>query len=415
MAESPNARPIFILTGATDEQYRVTRPDQPSICTSAGKRHILYKAIQEASGSPVIIVTPPPPATDGKKPIPHAPTETRFGEFPQFISRAYAVRKLRYILDIVSFVKLVWNSTEDGSTIIFDNYELRSVAALHYCRLKGRKNPVVLEYEDGRHAIDRGLWWVFSMTAELLGRNLVDAAILAAPALAHRLPRKAGYELVPGILKADRPAPVPLLKDKPVRFLYSGSLDEERGLPLFIDYLESPHLHPHAEFHITGKGIYQNHLRDLAKRLEGKVFFHGLVTEAELADLRRSCHYGVNLQRSGNPISEVTYPSKTFDYMNAGLRIVTTKAAQVESILGDSALYVDEETKEGLAVGIRRAIEKADSHQSPENAAAMDAYTYRGTVERLKRLLGAIESKRSETIRGTPCESPFSPLTTEST
>ncbi|RYD42538.1 MAG: hypothetical protein EOP85_11130 [Verrucomicrobiaceae bacterium] len=185
MAESPNACPLFILTGATDEQYRITRPDEPSVCTSAGKRHILYRAIQEASGSPVIILTPPPPATNGKAPIPHAPTETRFGEFPQFISRAYAVRKLRYFLDIVDYAKLVWNKTEDGSTIIFDNYELRSVAALHYLRLKGRRNPIVLEYEDGRHAIDRGLFWVFSMTAELLGRNLVDAAILAAPALAH--------------------------------------------------------------------------------------------------------------------------------------------------------------------------------------------------------------------------------------
>lgn len=402
MAESPNARPLFILTGATDEQYRITRPDKPSVCTSAGKRHILYRAIQEASGSPVIILTPPPPATNGKPPIPHAPAETRFGEFPQFISRAYAVRKLRYVLDIVDYAKLVWNKTEDGSILIFDNYELRSVLALHYLRLRGRKNPVVLEYEDGRHAIDRGLFWVFSMTAELLGRNLVDAAILAAPALAHRLVRKADYELVPGILKADRPAPVPLRKDEPVRFIYSGSLDEERGLPLFIDYLDSPHLHPRAEFHFTGKGIYQDQLRDLAGKFPGKVFFHGIVSEAELDRLRGSSHYGVNLQRSGNPISEVTYPSKTFDYMNAGLRVFTTKAAQVESILGESALYMKEETVEGLAGGIRRAIEKADSHQSPEDSASMDAYTYRGTVERLKRLLEAVRTRHEGATPGRP-------------
>lgn len=401
MADTPNPRPLFILTGATDEQYRITRSDQPSICTSAGKRHILYRAIHEATGSPVIILTPPPPATNGKKPIPHAPTESRFGEFPQFVSRAFAIRKLRYVLDIAAFVKLVWNRTEDGSTIIFDNYELRSVAAIYYCRLKGRRNPIVLEYEDGRHAIDRGLFWIFSVAAELLGRNLVDAAILAAPALAHRLPSKVDYELVPGILKAERPAPAPLLKDKPVRFLYSGSLDEERGLPLFIEYLKSTEVHPRAEFHFTGKGIYQNHLRELAELLPAQVFFHGIVTEAELDRLRRICHYGVNLQRSGNPISEVTYPSKTFDYMNAGLRILTTKAAQVESILGDSALYVAEETVEGLAAGIRRAIDKADSHQSPENSVLMDAYTYRGTVKRLERLLGVIETKHSGE---TPCE-----------
>lgn len=402
MANTHNDLPVYILTGATDEQYRITRQDKPSVCTSAGKRHILYRAIQEASGSPVIILTPPPPATNGKKPSPHAPAETRFGEFPQFISRAYAVRKLRYFLDIVDYARLVWNKTDDGSTLIFDNYELRSVVALHYLRLKGRRNPVVLEYEDGRHAIDRGLFWVFSMTAELLGRHLVDAAILAAPTLAHRLVREADYELVPGILKADRPAPVPLRKDQPVRFLYSGSLDEERGLPLFIDYLESPNVHPHAEFHFTGKGIYQDHLLALVEKLPGRVFFHGIVSEAKLDALRGSSHYGVNLQRSGNPITEVTYPSKTFDYMNAGLRILTTKAAQVESILGDYALYMDEETVEGLAGGIRRAIEKADSHQSPEDSASMEAYTYRGTVERLKRLLEAVRTRHHGATPGSP-------------
>ncbi|RYD25838.1 MAG: hypothetical protein EOP87_23740, partial [Verrucomicrobiaceae bacterium] len=62
----PNAAPVFILTGATDEQYRSTRTDEPSICTSAGKRHILYKAIHDATGSPVIVLTPPTPATNGK-------------------------------------------------------------------------------------------------------------------------------------------------------------------------------------------------------------------------------------------------------------------------------------------------------------------------------------------------------------
>lgn len=51
---------IVILTGAYDDQHLRTRMDDPVVCTSAGKRLMLYRAITAAAGSPPLLLSPQP-------------------------------------------------------------------------------------------------------------------------------------------------------------------------------------------------------------------------------------------------------------------------------------------------------------------------------------------------------------------
>lgn len=378
------SRRIIILTGVTDDVYRSQRTDNPIVCTSAGKRILLYQAIREATGSSPLLLSPHPRGRG--TPADLAALQTHFGECEQRFSKTSGIRKIRFFLDLVHYAKHVYQNTREGDLLIFDNYELIYVLALHYCRIRGRRNPIVLEYEDGKHVIDRGFNRWMSGLAELLGKPLVDAAIVATPSLVARLPEGTPVEIVPGLLNGDVVLN-PLPNDgSPMHFIYSGSLDFERGVPLLLDYLESGKMEKNTVFHITGQGHFGERFTRLMEQNPGRIVFHGCVSREELNQIQQSCHFGLNLQVSNNPISQVTYPSKTFDYMNAGLRVISTHAALVDQILGTSAIYLQTETVHGLAVAIEIASQSTNSKERLSETPALKNYSFQGTTHRLRVL-----------------------------
>ena len=372
---------IIILTGAYDDQHLRTRTDDPVVCTSAGKRLMLYRAITAAAGSPPLLLSPQPRGRGKSISLPAV--SSQFGEFQQLFSRASGIRKVRYFADMVRYLGHVHRHTRNGDILIVDNYELIYILAIYYCRILGRSNHILLEYEDGKHAIDHGLPKLISGLAERIGRCLVQGAILATPSLGERLPPEIPKVPVPGILRPDiifNPAPP---SGEPVSFLYSGSLDVERGVPLLMDYLESSHICDNTAYHITGQGHFGDRFRRLMERHPGKIHFHGCVSEAELARIRSECHFGLNLQSSTNPISQVTFPSKTFDYMNSGLQVVSTRAALVETVLGATAIYLQSETVEDLANAIQTATLTLSADIGATADPSIGNYTFDGTVKRL--------------------------------
>jgi hypothetical protein len=376
---------ICFLTGVTDDHYRSQRSDDPVVCTSAGKRLQLYKAFTAVAGAAPLLLSP---HSRGRGKATSWPAlETRFGDCVQLFSAASGIRKVRVLIDMIRYAGHVYRCTRDGDVLIFDNYELIYVLALRYCRIRGRVNPIILEYEDGKHAIDRG-WprWI-SWLAELLGRPLLDAAIVATPALLDYLPDQVPAEVVPGLLRADiiyNPAPA---DGGAVHFLYSGSLDVERGAPLLLEYLASPLIHANVVFHITGQGRYSAEFIELMELYPSRICFHGCVSVQELDRIRGMCHYGLNLQSSANPISRVTFPSKTFDYINAGLRVVSTRASGVWDVLGDSAIYLETESTGGLADAVNMAAGTISTDDGTCATSAIGHYSFDGTVRRLRDLL----------------------------
>ncbi|MFM7181442.1 MAG: glycosyltransferase [Verrucomicrobiales bacterium] len=390
MAENAPPIPrIVILTGAYDDQYLRTRTDDPAICISAGKRVMLYRAFAEATGAELILVSPQPKGRGRPHALPAV--ESRFDRFAQRFSRSSGIRKIRYFADFWHYARHVARHVRDGDVLIFDNYELIYILALRYCRLLGRKNRVVLEYEDGKHLIDKGFYLMISRLAEWLGRPLVQAAILATPTLAERLPLGTPTTSVPGILRDDlvfHPLP---RQGEPVLFLYSGSIDYERGGPLLLEYLEAGYFPPNAVFHITGQGHFTDRLAVLASKHPGVIHFHGIVSQEELARIRSICHFGLNLQSSANPISRVTYPSKTFDYLNAGIRVISTRAAGVPEVLGEGGIYLAAENLQGLKDAIQNAVNQRESERDQVcQQDALKRLTFRGSITRLQSLFGSL-------------------------
>jgi len=371
---------LCILTGAYDDQYLAIRSDSPLICTSAGKRLKLYAAIAEAAGSPLLILSPQPKGR--RRVISTLPAvSSQFGDTRQLFSKASRLPKLRIILNLAYYALHVNRKAPADAIFIVDNYEFIYFLALWVRRLFGKRSQVIIEYEDGKHVIDKGWQRVLSFLAEKMGRPLVIGGILATPSLAARLPGVPTV-CVPGVLQD---ATKPFVGNKsagPMEFIYSGSLDAERGVPLLLAFLDSPLVPAQAHFHITGQGWLTEACVAVAAKNPQRVSFHGILDQVELARLRAQCHYGLNLQRSGDPVSEVTYPSKTFDYLNAGLRIVSTSAAGVPQVLGDGAIYLPSEDVEGLAAAISQACDP--SFEGGANLDGRELYSHRGTVERLQ-------------------------------
>lgn len=372
---------IFVLSGAYDDQYLKTRKDNPNLCTSAGKRIILYKAIEEAAGKPMVVLSPQPRGRGKAVSLPAA--SSRFGNQKQLFAKASGIRKIRFLLDFIHYARHVAKHSSTGDTLVIDNYELIYVVAVYYCRLLGRSNHIFLEYEDGKHLVDKGIWKWMSDLAERLGRPLIQGAILATPALGKRLPDSIPKICVPGILNSNiQFNSLPSL-GQPVRFLYSGSLDYERGIPLLLDYLETGEFPANSHFHITGQGHFIDRLTALQERYPEVIHFHGSVSQEELLRIRGLSHYGLNLQSSKNPISEVTYPSKTFDYLNAGIRVISTRAAGVDEVLEESAIYLQQETPSALAETIQNVVTLSESKDQMHT---LERYFFTGTVDRIREI-----------------------------
>ena len=117
--------------------------------------------------------------------------------------------------------------------------------------------------------------------------------------------------------------------------------------------LRAIELLPESGWHldISGCGIYETEISRIAssEKYADRVNYHGALKTSEYDLLTEKCHVGLNCQRSEDPISGVTFPSKIFSYLSAGLVVLSSHASDVYKICGSSLLYFREETPESLA------------------------------------------------------------------
>ena len=87
----------------------------------------------------------------------------------------------------------------------------------------------------------------------------------------------------------------------------------------------------------------------------------------------------------------MTFPSKVFTYLTAGLMVISSKASGVETVCGSACLYYEEETPQSLAAAMKEVIEHFSAVRQKLNVTAIyERYSMEATVPRLKRLLNAI-------------------------
>jgi len=104
------------------------------------------------------------------------------------------------------------------------------------------------------------------------------------------------------------------------------------------------------EIHIVGDGPYLNDLKQQAKSISTRVWFHGFIenNSKQFKELMETSRIFVFPSESDN------FPIVLLEAMDAGMAIITTKATGCEEVVGDTALL----TQPGDIEELRHALIK---------------------------------------------------------
>jgi glycosyltransferase involved in cell wall biosynthesis len=381
---------IICLSNVFDQHYHDLRGEKVDRCLTLVKRQGLFQCLTAATGRELVVLSSPPKAAERRKGRWLPPMETEFAGYRQFFCGNWDVPKLRVPLGWFFYARHVLRHVRSGDLVVIDNYEFIYVVAARLLRLF-RRVTFMLDYEDGKHLIDRGWCRVLGGLAEWAGRPLIRAATLAHPRLGERLPVAIPTELTPGFMP-EKPPGITRTPGSEIRFLYAGALDHPRGVSLIFEALA--YLPKGGwRLEIAGDGPMRELVKEAARSPQWRenVTYHGVLSAEANSRLMAQCHVGLNCQRASDPISSVTFPSKVFTYLSAGLLVISSKASAMEQICGNACLYYDEETPQSLAAAMREVIEHFSAvRQNLDRSVICQRYSLEATTVRVKRLLNAV-------------------------
>jgi glycosyltransferase involved in cell wall biosynthesis len=129
--------------------------------------------------------------------------------------------------------------------------------------------------------------------------------------------------------------------DETLRIVYVGFLTELRGLDLLIEavarYIKKGNPQKTIQVDIVGKGESKEKLINLARELniEESVRVHGWLSQEEVDQLMTSANVGALTYRICGHWNH-TIPNKIFDYMLAGLPVLTTEVLPIQRIVKEA-------------------------------------------------------------------------------
>jgi glycosyltransferase involved in cell wall biosynthesis len=381
---------VVCLSNVYDQHYHDLRAEEIARTLSGSKRQVLFRCLAAAAGRELMVLSSPPKAAGRRSAKWLPPLETDYAGFRQFFCGNWDAPKLRIPLSWFFYARHVMRHVRSGDLVLIDNYEFIYIVAAWGLKLF-RRVTFILDYEDGKHLIDRSWDRIFSGLAEWAGRPLIRAALLAHPAMGKRLPSTVPTEVVPGFI----PQPLQIVTRSPgpvVRFLYSGSLDRTRGVDLLLEALSGL---PEQGWRldITGAGPLADHVARFVEdnRWLDRVKFHHSLPPKAYDELLAAAHVGLNCQRFSDPISEVTFPSKVFTYLSAGLLVISSRASAVEELCGKACCYYSGETPESLANTMKTVMSDFPTAcRQLDLAAVSGQYSVEATTTRLRRLFQGI-------------------------
>jgi glycosyltransferase involved in cell wall biosynthesis len=378
------------LSNIFDQHYHDLRGEKVERCLTIPYRKDIFQCLEMASGQEVILISTPPRAAERRTGKWLPAVETRFDNHRQFFCANWDIPKLRVPLGWFFYAFHVLRHVRSGDLVVLDNYEFPYVIAAWLVRMF-RRVHFLLVYLDGKHVIDRGWNRFFSRWAEAWGRPLLSGAILSNPDLGKRLPASLPQELAPGFVPNDLP-PAPRPPAGEVHFLYAGTLAASHGIDLLLEALNYL---PEDGWHLTiaGSGPLAEQVIQAAQepRWRGRLEYRPPMPAAVFEQLLGTSHVGLNCQKSSAQISGVTFPSKVFTYLSAGLLVISSKAGCVEPVCRNACFYYDGETPQALAAALAAAIKHYPALREKLNPMAVqEHYSFKATAARVRRLLQTI-------------------------
>jgi glycosyltransferase involved in cell wall biosynthesis len=161
-------------------------------------------------------------------------------------------------------------------------------------------------------------------------------------------------------------------------FVYVGGLQIGRGLDPFLRaFAESA---ADAHFIVVGDGDQRQKLESLVRELnlQSRVTFLGAIIVEDVLPILVASDIGVTLIESLSLSYAYALPSKLFEYMMAGLVVISSPLEQVTDLFNEESWLVTAKpsSREEMRAAIQNAIEKSSHIEMRERARKLALETY---------------------------------------
>ncbi len=152
------------------------------------------------------------------------------------------------------------------------------------------------------------------------------------------------YLVVEGGVAGELIKPLQSVEHRQKVIVYSGALTEYSGILPMIDAMNSVD-DPEISLEIYGDGVLKEEVIKHVNKCKN-VKYMGRVSNKEMLEIQKHAWLLVNPRLVNDPISQVTFPSKLFEYMLSGTPVLTTKLNGLTEDLIENTFWIEKDEKE---------------------------------------------------------------------
>ena len=151
---------------------------------------------------------------------------------------------------------------------------------------------------------------------------------------------------------------MPVQKGNEHNILYCGALTEYNGI---LNLIEAREILSKKDIilDIYGSGYLENIVKNAALK-NPQIRFHGRVSNQEVMQKQKEAWLLINPRVVNDPIAQVTFPSKTFEYLLSGTPVLSTRLNGYTHEYDEAMIYLENDSPENIAL----AIEKISSYSA---------------------------------------------------
>lgn len=168
------------------------------------------------------------------------------------------------------------------------------------------------------------------------------------------------------------------ISDRAIVFVYVGGLQKDRGLAAFIEAFHD--IKEDTAFIVIGGGTEAASLKVLVEScgLNRRVFFADKIPTKRVINILAAADVGVSLIETNSPSYALALPSKVFEYMMAGLAVLSSDLVHVKELFQNEAwiTFAHSFVKDDLALAIVQSMENASHRDARERARSLALEIY---------------------------------------
>lgn len=178
------------------------------------------------------------------------------------------------------------------------------------------------------------------------------------------------YIVMEGAVDVESVPPFHYINPKQKNVVFTGSLQKHNGIVEVVEAFKKLQDYD-VELNIYGKGEFRDYVIETSKRYPN-IKYCGTRSNDDILEIQREAYLLINPRPVDNYISQVTFPSKIFEYMVSGTPVLTTKLNGFHEEYFDTMYFIENNDVDSIIEGMKYVL-----NQTPQQMKdiARKAYT----------------------------------------